>query len=216
MVKWWVPLTNDPLPPATGHFQPPFATRSSGRNVVRARNMIDDMQPFVKFGFDANLDKRVFGVTRSYVAPTPGPVYPPHFPVTTNRLVSIKMHIAFLDFSRKVIRQRRLILNGEVEISPEHEQRVQFLFAVTIAHELVHALFMLRSGQVDHQYVEPYYANGDTYQDLGFAFEAHALSFAPQYIDLNDVRERHGHLRDRNEQYLLFWAFCRSSFPCAS
>ena len=86
--------------------------------------------------------------------------------------------------------------------SPQHEQRVRFAFAVTLAHELTHAIRSLHNGMMDRALGvghEPYYALGDEYQELDCSLKGEVLGF-----QLDEIVP--GHLQDSQaENHWRVW-----------
>ncbi|KAF2097800.1 hypothetical protein NA57DRAFT_56983 [Rhizodiscina lignyota] len=187
-LSWWRPLAVGNLDPAARYLKKPGMVRD---NVDMIEKTISSMPGHVKFCFDS-MEKAYAESGRIWEDEKRK--YSRYLPASRCRDSHVRLDSKFHDFARIVLGQRnsskqcgskkRRSADDIPIIERDQILRVQYLFALTVVHELTHSMWQLRAGaklfiHTDGQPHEPYYKAEEEYRELGHSWEENVIGFEP-------------------------------------
>lgn len=235
LLSWWHPLILSRLPfdvdleeHAHDYHIDNRTVRLTQSKITALRTHFNQMVPFRRYAFSDSQDVQdAFGKTKLISEATrPGFQVPLWVKgqdtvrarpgvqgrarvLGRDKRAMTEFHLDFLIFARRAMSQRPpLTQDWQV-----HVQRVQFLFAITLVHELAHAFWLLRIPDgVNRQRGEPRYDRDDDNHDqdeLGVSWEEHNIGCQAQDIRWAQLEE-HLHARTPHRTFGMFGLFSLS------
>lgn len=175
-LDWWVklccgnrePIANETLDPCGGYCKL-GDVQITDETVKKTQDLLRTMGETGRIGFTSS-DIREFAGTGRACAHTPADP-DARFQLHSNFIPFIWLNSNFLDFAKQ-------IANRPTSDSADLIQRVHFLLAVTIVHELAHAVWLLLFGIEDPKN-EPFYDEADEEIELGRSWERFMFGALP-------------------------------------